>query len=70
MSVGKKLNKKELLSSNLATKKGYCTQRMVVCVRFCHSHTPIQSDTANWQTDIYNVLPTGGYHEPRLNEQK
>ena len=26
MSVGKKLNKKDLLSSNLATKKGYCTQ--------------------------------------------
>jgi hypothetical protein len=23
-SVGKKLNKKDLLSSNLATKKGYC----------------------------------------------
>jgi len=28
MSVGKKLNKKDLLSSNLATKKGYCTQRL------------------------------------------
>jgi len=27
MSVGKKLNKKYLLSSNLATKKGYCTQQ-------------------------------------------
>jgi hypothetical protein len=27
MSVGKKLNKKDLLSTNLATKKGYCTQR-------------------------------------------
>lgn len=26
MSVGKKLNKKDLLSSNLATKKDYCTQ--------------------------------------------
>ena len=24
--MGKKLNKKDLLSSNLATKKGYCTQ--------------------------------------------
>jgi hypothetical protein len=24
--VGKKLNKKDLLSTNLATKKGYCTQ--------------------------------------------
>jgi len=30
MSVGKKLNKKDLLSSNLATKKGYCTQRLAV----------------------------------------
>jgi len=31
--VGKKLNKKDLLSSNLATKHGYCTQRggMVSC---------------------------------------
>ena len=28
MSVGKKLNKKDLLSTNLATKKGYCTQRI------------------------------------------
>ena len=28
MSVGKKLNKKDLLSSNLTTKKGYCTQLM------------------------------------------
>lgn len=28
MSVGKKLNKKDLLSSNLATKKGYCTQHI------------------------------------------
>ena len=27
MSVGKKLNKKYLLSNNLATKHGYCTQR-------------------------------------------
>jgi hypothetical protein len=27
-SVGKKLNKKDLLSTNLATKKGYCTQRV------------------------------------------
>lgn len=27
LSVGKKLNKKDLLSTNLATKKGYCTQR-------------------------------------------
>jgi len=26
MSVGKKLNKKDLLSNNLATKHGYCTQ--------------------------------------------
>ena len=26
MSVGKKLNKKDLLSTNLATKHGYCTQ--------------------------------------------
>ena len=26
-SVGKKLNKKDLLSTNLATKHGYCTQR-------------------------------------------
>ena len=25
-SVGKKLNKKDLLSTNLATNKGYCTQ--------------------------------------------
>jgi hypothetical protein len=24
-------------------------QRTVVCVRFCHEHTPIQSDTVNWQ---------------------
>ena len=48
-SVGKKLNKKDLLSNTLATKKGYCTQRMVVCVRFCHAHTSIQRDTANWQ---------------------
>jgi len=31
MSVGKKLNKKDLLSSNLATKKGYCTQRIGAC---------------------------------------
>jgi len=28
-SVGKKLNKKDLLSTNLATKKGYCTQQWV-----------------------------------------
>ena len=28
-SVGKKLNKKDLLSSNLATKHGYCTQHTV-----------------------------------------
>jgi hypothetical protein len=28
-SVGKKLNKKDLLSTNLATKKSYCTQRVV-----------------------------------------
>jgi len=27
--VGKKLNKKDLLSSNLATKHGYCTQHTV-----------------------------------------
>jgi len=26
MRVGKKLNKKDLLSTYLATKKGYCTQ--------------------------------------------
>ena len=26
--MGKKLNKKDLLSTNLATKKGYCTQRI------------------------------------------
>ena len=25
------------------------TQRMVVCVRFCHAHTLIQSTKANWQ---------------------
>jgi len=30
-SVGKKLNKKDLLSTNLATKKGYCTQRSYMC---------------------------------------
>jgi hypothetical protein len=29
-SGGKKLNKKDLLSTNPATKKGYCTQRMAV----------------------------------------
>lgn len=23
--------------------------RIVVCVRFCHAHTSIQSNTANWQ---------------------
>ena len=28
-SVGKKLNKKDLLSSDLATKHGYCTQHTV-----------------------------------------
>jgi hypothetical protein len=28
--VGKKLNKKDLLSTNLATKKGYCTQRFSI----------------------------------------
>lgn len=27
MCVGKKLNKKDLLSTNLATKHGYCTQQ-------------------------------------------
>ena len=31
MSVGKKLNKKDLLSTNLATKHGYCTQRLRLC---------------------------------------
>ena len=31
MSVGKKLNKKDLLSTNIATKKGYCTQRFAAC---------------------------------------
>ena len=30
MSVGKKLNKKDLLSTNLATKNGYCTQRLAI----------------------------------------
>ena len=33
MSVGKKLNKKDLLSTNLATKHGYCTQRTRLCTR-------------------------------------
>jgi len=32
MCAGKKLNKKDLLSSNLATKKGYCTQRTDIVV--------------------------------------
>ena len=27
---GQKLNKKDLLSTNLATKKGYCTQRFAI----------------------------------------
>lgn len=31
MWVGKKLNKKDLLSTNLATKKGYYTQRLQLC---------------------------------------
>ena len=40
MSVGKKLNKKDLLSSNLATKHGYCTQRLSVAqVRDCGVRT-------------------------------
>ena len=29
-SVGKKLNKKDLLSTNLATRHGYCTQHKYI----------------------------------------
>ena len=39
MSVGKKLNKKDLLSTNLATKHGYCTQRWCYAFGFaCRSY--------------------------------
>lgn len=31
MRAGKKLNKKDLLSTNIATKKGYCTQLVYIC---------------------------------------
>jgi len=44
MSVGKKLNKKDLLSSNLATKKGYCTQLIAK-----HTFVPIIPKTNNYK---------------------
>ena len=40
MSVGKKLNKKDLLSTNIATKHCYCTQRYL-----CMGSVGIRSTT-------------------------
>jgi hypothetical protein len=34
---------------------------MVVCVRFCHAHTPFKAIQPIGKTDIYNVLVAGGY---------
>ena len=43
MSVGKKLNKKDLLSTNIATKHCYCTQLRYMCTKGVHIKPGIEN---------------------------